>query len=139
MRSTYRFTTRSSHITGLASVLTPETTVFDWLVLRNAGNDALSAKLWSAPATIATVLPTATFTLRTASAIEQFWAHRGCIYTEQGDVTLRGAILTVRIARGGTRPSPTVGPCTETGTTFVAHVTVTGRHITKLVETGESS
>jgi hypothetical protein len=138
-RSTYRFTTRSSHITGLASVLTPETTVFDWLVLRNAGNDALSAKLWSAPATIATVRPTATFTLRTASAIEQFWAHRGCIYTEQGDVTLRGAILTVRIARGGTRPSPTVGPCTETGTTFVAHVTVTGRHITKLVETGESS
>ncbi len=131
----YRFTASDGRITSFASVLTPRSVVLNWLKLRNAGNDSLSAQLWTSPATVRTVLPTATFVLRTPAEIERFWARRGCIWTEEGPGRLRDGVLAVRLLRGGTRPSPGAGPCSQSDTTFVAHETVTGSRITQLIET----
>jgi serine/threonine protein kinase len=131
----YRFTASDGRITTLASVMTPRSVVFNWIVLRNTGHDSLSAQLWTPPAKVQTVLPTATFVLRTPGEIERFWASRGCIYTEIGSGRLRDGVLAIRLDRGGTRPSPSAGPCSESGTTFVAHVTVAGSRITRLIET----
>jgi hypothetical protein len=131
----YRFAVSNDRITSLASVMTPRLVVFNWLELRNTGHDSLSAQLWTSPATVQTVLPTATFALRTLAEIERFWAHRGCIYTEEVPGRLRDGVLAIRLSRGGTRPSPSAGPCTETGTTFLAHITIAGSRITRLIET----
>ncbi len=131
----YRFTASDGLITTLASAMTPRSVVFNWIVLRNNGHDSLSAQLWTPPATVRTVLPTATFVLRTPAEIERFWARRGCIYTEMGAGRLRDGVLTIPVYRGGTRPSPSAGPCTESDTSFVAHVTVAGSRITRLIET----
>jgi hypothetical protein len=130
----YRFAVSNARITRLASVMTPRSVVFNWLVLRNTGHDSLSSQLWTLPATVQTLQPTATFVLRTPAEIQRFWAQRGCIWTEEGPGRLREGVLAIRMYRGGTRPSPSAGTCSETGTTFIAHITVAGAHITRLTE-----
>jgi hypothetical protein len=132
----YRLTASNGRITRLVSALTPRLVVLNWLVLRNAGRDDLSAQLWTAPATVKTILPTATFVLSSPTEIERFWAQRGCIWTEQGPGRLRDGVLAVPLYRGGTRPGSSItGPCSQAGTGFVVHVTVTGSRITRLIET----
>ena len=130
----YRFTAGDGRITILASVLTPRSVVFDWLVLRNTGHDTLAAQLWRPPATVQTMLPTANYVLRTTAEIDRLWAHLGCIWTEEGPSRLTDGVVAIRLYRGGTRPSPSAGPCTKTGTSFVAYVTVAGGRITRLIE-----
>jgi hypothetical protein len=135
----FRFTASNGRITRLVSALTPRSVVFNWLVLRNAGLDSLSAELWSAPATVKTIMPTGTFVLATSTEIERFWALRGCIWTEQGSGTLRDGVLAVHLYRGGTRPGSSIsGPCSEAGTSFLARVTVSGSRITRLIETARN-
>jgi serine/threonine protein kinase len=131
----YRFTVGNGRITALAAVLTPTSVVFDWLVLRNLGRDTLASQLWRPPATVQTILPTANSVLHAPAEIDRFWAHLGCIWTQEGPSRLAGGVVTIRLYRGGTRPSPTAGPCTKTGTSFLAHVTVAGSRITRLIET----
>jgi hypothetical protein len=129
----YRFTVAGGRISGLHSTLTPAMTVTDWIALRNAGNDTLSAQLWASSATVHTADLPATVQLQSSSAIEQFWARRGCSWTQAGPVALQNGVVHVTLTRTGTRPGHNA--CTETGMKFQAAASLTGGRISKWIET----
>jgi hypothetical protein len=132
----YRFTVTGERISSLHSTLTETMVVVDWVTLRNAGNDTLSAELWSAPGTAHTTDSPTTFQLASPSEIEQFWAHRGCSWTQAAQPVLQNGTVRVLLTRSGTRPAHNA--CTETGTKFQASVTFRSGRISQWLETPSS-
>ncbi len=132
----YRFTVNGGRISSLHSTLTPTMTVVNWVMLRNAGNDTLSAQLWASSGTIHVTDTPTTFHLASNSDIERFWGHRGCTWTQAAPPVLQNGSVRIVLTRSGTRPAHNA--CTETGSKFQASVAFSGGRISQWLESPQS-